>query len=92
MQYNKWQSDPLSLGSPGNAIASRFDLLPASLGIASPFGATDAKVWVMAECVWLSICVCACFLPGNGIASRFDSLPASIVQSPLSVQQTPRCG
>jgi hypothetical protein len=26
MTYNKWQTDPLSEGSPGNAIMSRFDL------------------------------------------------------------------
>merc|ERR1711988_1411572 len=42
MQYNDWQNDPLSLGSPVNAIASRFDLLPANSSF--PMGGIDSKV------------------------------------------------
>eukprot|EP00762_Andalucia_godoyi_P000474 ANDGO_03186.mRNA.1 Phospholipase B-like protein B len=30
LRYNNWQSDPLSLNSPSNAIMARNDLLPAS--------------------------------------------------------------
>lgn len=48
MQYNDYMNDPLSKGCPGNAIASRFDLMPKPgsncdlYGIAN--GATDSKI------------------------------------------------
>lgn len=34
MQYNEWQTDPLSQGDPGKAIASRYDLRTANVRIA----------------------------------------------------------
>lgn len=42
MRYNKWQTDPLSLNSPCNAISARCDLGPVSS--AWPFGGIDCKV------------------------------------------------
>lgn len=52
MRLNRYQSDPLSLGSPANAIAARYDLEPvpgsAAAGAGNwtckPTGAVDAKV------------------------------------------------
>eukprot|EP00033_Pygsuia_biforma_P000496 GCRY01000585.1.p1 GENE.GCRY01000585.1~~GCRY01000585.1.p1 ORF type:complete len:543 (+),score=106.29 GCRY01000585.1:59-1687(+) len=44
MRMNYWQHDPLSLGDPGNAIASRYDLKPAGQPRREPFGALDAKI------------------------------------------------
>ena len=43
IQYNDWQNDPLSEGSPTNAIAARGDLRtrPATR---VPFGGIDGKV------------------------------------------------
>jgi hypothetical protein len=41
MQYNDWKNDPFSLGDPGNAIASRYDLRASN---APAFGAIDAKI------------------------------------------------
>jgi hypothetical protein len=41
MRYNQWKSDPLSLGDPGNAVASRFDL---NAKAPAAFGGIDAKV------------------------------------------------
>lgn len=41
IRYNDWENDPLSLGNPSNAIASRYDLRKTS---ASAFGAIDAKI------------------------------------------------
>jgi len=48
IRYNNWQHDPLSQGNPGNAVASRFDLVtqinvPSYLS-KGPYGAIDAKV------------------------------------------------
>jgi hypothetical protein len=43
MGYNKFQSDPLSLGNPCNAISCRNDLQPNKT-ISYPFGAIDAKI------------------------------------------------
>jgi len=43
MRYNKWQTDPLSLGDSCNGISSRCDLNPPANGPA-PFGAIDAKI------------------------------------------------
>jgi hypothetical protein len=43
IRYNNWKVDPLSLGNPGNAIASRYDLEPNPDNV-STFGALDAKV------------------------------------------------
>lgn len=42
MQYNDWQHDPLQLGSAGNGIMSRWDLVTGSDGAA--FGGIDSKV------------------------------------------------
>jgi len=49
MRYNDWESDPLSLGNPGNQISSRFDLVvdnnstnPALSRAA--FGGVDSKI------------------------------------------------
>ena len=42
MRFNAWQTDALSLRSPANAVASRFDLLSADAG-GMPMGAIDAK-------------------------------------------------
>lgn len=42
MQYNNYETDPISQGNPIYAIASRGDLLPP--GLAQCFGAIDAKV------------------------------------------------
>lgn len=45
MMQNKFQTDPLSLGCPGNAIAGRFDLPAPKCTMARVAnGATDAKV------------------------------------------------
>jgi len=41
MRYNNYENDPLSLGDPGNAIASRFDLATSN---PTPMGAIDSKV------------------------------------------------
>jgi len=41
MRYNDWQNDPLSLGDPGNAISSRFDL---EVEGACTCGGIDSKV------------------------------------------------
>ncbi|KJE93997.1 mannose-6-phosphate protein p76 [Capsaspora owczarzaki ATCC 30864] len=41
MRYNEYQTDPLSLGDPANAIASRYDLRPSG---GSAFGAIDGKI------------------------------------------------
>jgi hypothetical protein len=43
MRYNDFQNDPLSLSSPSNAVASRYDLLPLASG-GMLMGAVDAKV------------------------------------------------
>jgi hypothetical protein len=41
LQYNDWQHDPLSKGSPANSISSRYDLLSTK---PVPFGGADSKV------------------------------------------------
>jgi len=43
MRYNKWQTDPLSLGNSCNSISSRCDLNPPNM-YPSPFGGIDCKV------------------------------------------------
>jgi hypothetical protein len=42
MQSCGWPEDPLTLGSPGNCISSRYDLLPS--GTPAAFGGIDSKV------------------------------------------------
>lgn len=42
MQSCGWPEDPLTLGSPGNCISSRYDLLPT--GSPAAFGGIDSKV------------------------------------------------
>jgi hypothetical protein len=42
MQANDYENDPLSLGSPGNAISSRFDLLKTKE--AFTVGGIDSKI------------------------------------------------
>lgn len=45
MTKNEWESDPLSKGCPGNAVAARFDLAaPGCKQARAASGATDAKV------------------------------------------------
>jgi len=49
MRYNDWQTDPLSQGNSGNAIASRFDLVnttvvPNPWLVKAAFGGIDSKV------------------------------------------------
>ncbi|KAJ3440071.1 phospholipase b-related [Anaeramoeba flamelloides] len=50
MRYNNWEHDPLSNGSPGNAISSRKDLIdpnktqPNPFLLSSCFGGLDAKI------------------------------------------------
>jgi len=41
MRYNDYKNDPLSLGDPGNAISSRFDLEEENAGA---FGGLDSKI------------------------------------------------
>jgi len=41
MRYNDYKNDPLSMGDPGNAISSRFDLETTDAG---PFGGLDSKI------------------------------------------------
>ena len=43
MRFNDWQHDPLSRGSPGNAIMSRYDLI-GKHPVANAFGGIDTKV------------------------------------------------
>ncbi|KAJ3432284.1 phospholipase b-related [Anaeramoeba flamelloides] len=55
MRYNNWENDPLSNGSPGNAISSRKDLIdpnktpPNPFLQASCFGGLDAKIGSYAD-------------------------------------------
>jgi hypothetical protein len=46
MRYNDWKNDPLSLGCPKFALASRYDLAPPNNPLCPliPFGAINAKV------------------------------------------------
>jgi len=52
MQYNEYETDPLSGGNPCNAIAARCDLPP----VFDAFGAEDAKVtsheWMAVQRAW----------------------------------------
>jgi len=40
LQYNDWKNDPLSLGSPANAISSRYDVKAGG----AAFGGIDSKI------------------------------------------------
>lgn len=46
MRYNDWQNDPLSLGCPKFAMASRYDLTPPGIPLCPllPMGAINAKI------------------------------------------------
>lgn len=44
MQYCGYPQDPLSLGSPGNCISSRYDLTHPASGSPPAFGGIDSKV------------------------------------------------
>ncbi|EGG23772.1 phospholipase B [Cavenderia fasciculata] len=48
LRYNDWKKDPLSLGNPGNAISSRFDLVTKNSSNPylnrDAFGGIDSKV------------------------------------------------
>lgn len=81
MRYNNWEHDPLSLGSPGNAIAARFDLVK-NVSTASPTGGIDTKIVGRAGCqagVYEAVSGPTWGAPGvpmfEWATSRFASMP-----------------
>eukprot|EP01029_Cantina_marsupialis_P005884 TRINITY_DN1637_c0_g3_i1.p1 TRINITY_DN1637_c0_g3~~TRINITY_DN1637_c0_g3_i1.p1 ORF type:complete len:549 (-),score=179.19 TRINITY_DN1637_c0_g3_i1:591-2237(-) len=49
MRYNDYKNDPLTLGDPGNTIASRYDLKPKGMQRRECFGAMDGKITSYAD-------------------------------------------
>lgn len=86
IRYNNWQHDPISDNYAGNAVASRYDLNPAS---PSAFGAIDAKVRrrAGASCAWGLRTHRTCASAQMTCAFMRGELVASAISGPTSDQQ-----